>query len=85
MARLAGSGVPVTGRVRDRDRAASVMVNQDATDGSLRLTTTESAESLSAAPHFKTLAMIQAERDAANQPTGSITPNSTTPAPAYPQ
>ncbi|MDI7861527.1 PRC-barrel domain-containing protein [Rhizobiaceae bacterium n13] len=63
----------------------NIAVAQDPTDGTLKLTTTESAETLKAAPEFKTLAMVQSEKDSANQPTGSITPNSTTTAPAEPQ
>ena len=51
---------------------AKIDVIQNPTDGSLKLTTSETLESLKAAPEFKTLAMVQSERDAGT--TGSVTP-----------
>lgn len=57
---------------------ANIAVTQNTADGSLRLTTSESAETLKAAPEFKTLAM-QSKKDAASESTGSI---NTTPPPA---
>lgn len=61
----------------------NVAVSQDAEGSDLKLTTTETAESLKAAPEFKTLAMQTAERNNATTgvgmtPTDSTTTSSTT-------
>ncbi|CAN7586199.1 PRC-barrel domain-containing protein [Rhizobium sp. LjRoot30] len=61
----------------------NVAVSQDAEGSDLKLTTTETAESLKAAPEFKTLAMQTAERSNATTgvgmtPTDSTTTSSTT-------
>lgn len=50
---------------------AKIEVIQNPTDGSLKLTTSETSETLKAAPEFKTLAMVQSEKDAGT--TGSVT------------
>ena len=53
-----------------------VTVAQNAQNGSIKLTTTETAESLKAAPEFKTLAMQSAEK--APAATGTAMPTDTT-------
>ena len=69
----------------------NIAVSQNAEGSDMKLTTTETAESLKAAPEFKTLAMQSAERNNANTGVGmtdSTTTSSTTPmtpaAPAAP-
>ena len=61
----------------------NVAVSQDAEGSELKLTTSETADSLKAAPEFKTLAMQTAERNNATTgvgmtPTDSTTTSSTT-------
>jgi len=53
-----------------------VTIAQNTQDGSIKLTTTETAESLKAAPEFKTLAMQSAEK--APAATGTAMPTDTT-------
>ncbi|ASR07706.1 PRC-barrel domain containing protein [Rhizobium leguminosarum bv. viciae] len=58
-----------------------ITVAQNTQDGSVKLTTSETAESLKAAPEFKTLAMLAAEKAPAPAATGTDTTatGSTTP------
>lgn len=68
----------------------NIAVTQDAEGSNLKLTTTETAETLKAAPEFKTLSMLQSERSATAEPgmlptdgtTTSSTTNGTQPTPA---
>jgi sporulation protein YlmC with PRC-barrel domain len=55
-----------------------VTVAQNTQDGSVKLTTTETAESLKAAPEFKTLAMQSAEKAPAATGTALPTDNTST-------
>lgn len=55
-----------------------VTVAQNTQDGSIKLTTTETAESLKAAPEFKTLAMQSAEKAPAATGTAMPTDNTST-------
>ncbi|MBB3656396.1 hypothetical protein FHX15_001609 [Rhizobium sp. BK650] len=55
-----------------------ITVAQNTQDGSVKLTTTETAESLKAAPEFKTLAMQSAEKAPASTGTGMPTDNTAT-------
>lgn len=57
-----------------------ISATQNAQDGTIKLTTTETAESLKAAPEFKTLAMQASEKAArsAGTPTMPATDNTTT-------
>ncbi|MBB3592324.1 sporulation protein YlmC with PRC-barrel domain [Rhizobium sp. BK529] len=57
---------------------AKITVAQNTQDGSVKLTTTETAESLKAAPEFKTLAMQSAEKAPASTGTGMPTDNTAT-------
>ncbi|PDT31331.1 photosystem reaction center subunit H [Rhizobium sp. L9] len=56
-----------------------ITIAQNTQDGSLKLTTTETAESLKAAPEFKTLAMQSAEKAPAATGTDTTATGSTTP------
>ncbi|ULR43346.1 PRC-barrel domain-containing protein [Rhizobium sp. K102] len=56
-----------------------IAIAQNTQDGSLKLTTTETAESLKAAPEFKTLAMQSAEKAPAAPGTDTTATGSTTP------
>ncbi|MBY5603995.1 PRC-barrel domain containing protein [Rhizobium leguminosarum] len=58
-----------------------ITIAQNTQDGSVKLTTSETAESLKAAPEFKTLAMLAAEKAPAPAATGTDTTatGSTTP------
>ncbi|QRM54487.1 PRC-barrel domain-containing protein [Sinorhizobium sp. BG8] len=56
----------------------SITVNQSPDNGDVKLTTTETAESLKAAPEFKTMSQQMAEKDAAT-PLDTSTTSSTTP------
>lgn len=63
----------------------NIAVSQNPEGSDMKLTTTETAESLKAAPEFKTLAMQSAERNNANSgvgmtPMDNTTTSSTTPA-----
>ncbi|MCA1370812.1 PRC-barrel domain-containing protein [Bradyrhizobium sp. BRP14] len=62
-----------------------IEVTEDAEANTMKLTTTETAESLKAAPEFKTKAQLMAERNAA-QPvdTSTTSATGTTPAPTQP-
>jgi len=55
-----------------------ITVAQNTQDGSVKLTTTETAESLKAAPEFKTLAMQSAEKAPAATGTAMPTDNTST-------
>jgi sporulation protein YlmC with PRC-barrel domain len=55
-----------------------VTVAQNAQDGSVKLTTSETAESLKAAPEFKTLKMLSAEKAPAPGATDTTATGSTT-------
>ncbi|ANM09368.1 MULTISPECIES: PRC-barrel domain-containing protein [unclassified Rhizobium] len=56
-----------------------ITVAQNTQDGSVKLTTSETAESLKAAPEFKTLAMQSAEKAPAATGTDTTATGSTTP------
>ncbi|ANK90387.1 MULTISPECIES: PRC-barrel domain-containing protein [Rhizobium] len=56
-----------------------IAIAQNTQDGSLKLTTSETAESLKAAPEFKTLAMQSAEKAPAATGTDTTATGSTTP------
>ncbi|ARO22704.1 photosystem reaction center subunit H [Rhizobium sp. S9] len=56
-----------------------ITIAQNTQDGSLKLTTSETAESLKAAPEFKTLAMQSAEKAPAATGTDTTATGSTTP------
>ncbi|MBY5554569.1 PRC-barrel domain containing protein [Rhizobium leguminosarum] len=56
-----------------------ITVAQNTQDGSVKLTTSETAESLKAAPEFKTLAMLAAEKAPAATGTDTTATGSTTP------
>ena len=56
-----------------------ITIAQNTQDGSLKLTTTETSESLKAAPEFKTLAMQAAEKAPAATGTDTTATGSTTP------
>ncbi len=62
-----------------------IEVTEDAEANTMKLTTTETAESLKAAPEFKTKSQLMAERNAA-QPvdTSTTSATGTTPAPTQP-
>ena len=56
-----------------------ITVAQNTQDGSVKLTTSETSESLKAAPEFKTLAMLAAEKAPAATGTDTTATGSTTP------